>query len=168
MSACITYIARITQVTLKTVNNTLLIYNCCLCFLHIYSCSIFRLTNTVMTTPKRRIISFAFSVLYLILASFYLFNTRAQAIGHRYYVSFARKWSNCAIIPMRPLRTSYALFPRQLKRSLEEIKRLGLFNNFCRNVRKDYFDRIFKVNSALKSIFSVIEDQCRGGQRSSK
>ena len=31
MSACVTYITRITQVTLKTVNNTLLIYNWWLC-----------------------------------------------------------------------------------------------------------------------------------------
>ena len=66
------------------------------------------------------------------------------------------------------LRPSHALFPRQLKRSLQEMKRLGLFKNFCRNVRKAYFDKIFKVNSALKLIFSVIEDQCSGGQRSSK
>ena len=83
MSACITHITRITQVTLKTVNNTVLIYNCWLCFLHIYSCSIFRFTNTVMTTPKRRILSFAFSVLYLILASFIylLLVPRPQAVG---------------------------------------------------------------------------------------
>ena len=47
MSACVTYITRITQVTLKTINNTLLIYNWWLCFLNNYSsCSIFRLTNT--------------------------------------------------------------------------------------------------------------------------
>ena len=30
------------------------------------------------------------------------------------------------------------------------------------------FDRLFKVNSALKLILSVIEDQFSGGQRSSK
>ena len=47
------------------------------------------------------------------------------------------------------------------------MKRLGLFKNFYRNVRKAYFDKIFKVNSALKLIFSVIEDECSGGQRSS-
>ena len=34
------------------------------------------------------------------------------------------------------------------------------------NVRKAHFltDELLKVNSALKSIFSVIEDQCSGGQ----
>ena len=46
MSACVTYITRIAQVTLKTINNTLLIYNWWLCFFHIECRSIFRLTNT--------------------------------------------------------------------------------------------------------------------------
>ena len=63
---------------------------------------------------------------------------------------------------------SHALFPQQLKRSLEEEKRLGFFKNAYRNVRKVYFENeLLKVNSALKLIFSVIEDQCSGGQRSS-
>ena len=50
---------------------------------------------------------------------------------------------------------------------LEEMKRLGLFKNAYGNVRKAYeplTDELLKVNSALKPIFSVIEDQCSGGQ----
>ena len=119
MSASVTYITRIAQVTLKTINNTLLIYNWWLCFFHIefsfnfpahkhrldggvylsclltifaeiwsingkitrtvssvslagdkialnavicMICYIF-LDNGVMTTPKRRILSFGFTVL---------------------------------------------------------------------------------------------------------
>ena len=51
--------------------------------------------------------------------------------------SSARKWTNCAIVPMRPLRPSHASFPWQLKRSVEETKRPGFFKNAChRNVRK--------------------------------
>ena len=34
MSACVTYITRIAQVTLEFINNTLLIYNWWLCFFH--------------------------------------------------------------------------------------------------------------------------------------
>ena len=32
------------------------------------------------------------------------------------------------------------------------------------SVRPTFTDELLKVNSALKLIFSVIEDQCRGGQ----
>ena len=39
------------------------------------------------------------------------------------------------------LRPSHALFPWQLKLSLEEEKRVGFFKNAYRNVRKAYFDR---------------------------
>ena len=39
------------------------------------------------------------------------------------------------------LRPSHALFPRQLKQSLEEEKRVGIFKNAYPNVRKVYFDR---------------------------
>ena len=39
------------------------------------------------------------------------------------------------------LRPSHALFPGELKRSLEETKRLGFFKNVYPNVRKAYFDR---------------------------
>ena len=39
------------------------------------------------------------------------------------------------------LRLSHALFPWQLKRSLEEEKRVGFFKNAYRNARKAYFDR---------------------------
>ena len=81
-----------------------------------------------------------------------------------YYFSPARKWTNCAIVPMKPLRPSHALFPWQLKRSLQETKRPGVFKNAFRNVRKAYFDS----ETALKLIFSIIKDQCSGGQWSSK
>ena len=81
-----------------------------------------------------------------------------------YYFSSARKWTNCTIVPMRPLRPSHALFPRQLKRTLQETKRPGVFKNAFRNVRKGYFDS----EIALKLMFSVIKDQCSGGQQSSK
>ena len=39
------------------------------------------------------------------------------------------------------LRPSHALFPWELKRSLEETKRTGFFKNAYRNVREAYFDR---------------------------
>ena len=42
---------------------------------------------------------------------------------------------------MDKLRNSTALFPWQLKRSLEETKRPGFFKNAYRNVRKAFFDR---------------------------
>ena len=58
-----------------------------------------------------------------------------------YYFSSARKWTNCAIVPVRPLPPSHALVPWQLKRSLEETKPPGFFKNGYRNVRKAYFDR---------------------------
>ena len=48
---------------------------------------------------------------------------------------------NRAIVPMRPLHPSHALFPWQLKRRLEETKRPGFFKNAYRNVRKTWFDR---------------------------
>ena len=58
-----------------------------------------------------------------------------------YYFSSARKWTNCAIVPVRPSQPSHALVPGQLKRSLEETKRPGFFKNAYRNVREAYFDR---------------------------
>ena len=59
-----------------------------------------------------------------------------------YYFSSARKWTNCAIVPMRPMRPSRLnedLNRRQL--ALEEMKRVRFFKNAYRNVRKAYFDR---------------------------
>ena len=42
---------------------------------------------------------------------------------------------------------------------------MGFFKNAYRNIRKPTLtDELLKVNSALKLIFSVIEDQCSGGQ----
>ena len=42
---------------------------------------------------------------------------------------------------MRPMRPSHALVPWQLKRSLEETKRVKFFKNAYRNVHEAYFDR---------------------------
>ena len=36
------------------------------------------------------------------------------------------------------------------------------------SVKLTLTDEVLKVNSALKPVFSVIEDQCSGGQQSSK
>ena len=57
-----------------------------------------------------------------------------------------------------------------MKRSLEEMKRLGFFLKMFLviSVKPTATDELFKVNSALKLIFSVIEDQFSGRQRSSK
>ena len=57
-----------------------------------------------------------------------------------HYVSSARKWTNCAIVPMRPLRDSHA---NEVLGAigLEEMKRVGFFKNAYRKVRKAYFDR---------------------------
>ena len=81
-----------------------------------------------------------------------------------YYVSSARKWTNCTIVPLRP---SHA------QRSLEEMMRVRCEWDFSRmfivmSVKPTFTDELLKVNSTLKIIFSVIEGQCSGGQRSSK
>ena len=60
MYACVTYITHIAQVTLKTINNALLIYNWWLVSFTFSSCSIFRLTNTgwmVVCTFRLRSVS---------------------------------------------------------------------------------------------------------------
>ena len=53
-----------------------------------------------------------------------------------YYVSSARKWTNCAIV----FACSSSL-TAEAERSLEETKRPGFFKNAYRNVREAYFDR---------------------------
>ena len=68
---------------------------------------------------------------------------------------------------MRPLRPSHALVPRQLKQSEASKKRSD--RDFSRmlivmSVKPTLTEELLKVNSALKLIFSVIEDQCSGGQ----
>ena len=80
-----------------------------------------------------------------------------------YYFSSARKWTNCAIVHTRPCGL------RMLNRSLEEMMRVRSEWDFSRmlivmSVKPTLTDELLKVNSALKSIFSVIEDQCSGGQ----
>ena len=67
--------------------------------------------------------------------------------------------------------TLEALRPSHAQRSLNDASkmRVGFFKNVYRNVRKAYFDNeLLTVNSTLQIILSVIEDQCSGGQRSSK
>ena len=52
-----------------------------------------------MTTPKRRILSFVFTVLHLILASFYLFIVRAQAIDRGHGSQNALGFFFCIMFP---------------------------------------------------------------------
>ena len=63
------------------------------------------------------------------------------------------------------LRPSHALFPSELKRSSEETKRSGFSRMLIvMSVKPTLTEELLKVNSALKLIFSIIEDQCSGGQ----
>ena len=69
--------------------------------------------------------------------------------------------------------TLEALRPSHAQRSLEETMRERCEWDFSRmfivmSVKPSLTDELLKVNSTLKIIFSVIEDQCSGGQRSSK
>ena len=66
-----------------------------------------------------------------------------------------------------------ALRPSHAQRSLEEIMRVRYEWVSSRmfivmSVKPSLTDELLKVNSTLKIIFSVIEDQCSGGQQSSK
>ena len=69
--------------------------------------------------------------------------------------------------------TLEALRPSHAQRSLEEMKRGRCEWDFSRmfivmSVKPTLTDELLKVNSTLQIIFSVIEGQCSGGQRSSK
>ena len=69
--------------------------------------------------------------------------------------------------------TLEALRPSHAQRSLEEMMRVRCEWDFSRmfivmSVKPTLTDELLKVNSTLKIKFSVIEDQCSGGQRSSK
>ena len=69
--------------------------------------------------------------------------------------------------------TLEALRPSHAQRSREEMMRVRCEWFFSRmfivmSVKPSLTDELLKVNSTLKIIFSVIEDQCSGGQRSSK
>ena len=65
---------------------------------------------------------------------------------------------------MRPLRPSHANEDLGAM-GLEEMKRVGFFKNaYPMSAKPTLTDELLKLNSALKSIFSVIEDQCSGGQ----
>ena len=69
--------------------------------------------------------------------------------------------------------TREALRLSHAQRSLEEMMRVRCGWDFSRmfivmSVKPTLTDELLKVNSTLKIIFSVIEDQCSGGQRSSK
>ena len=72
-----------------------------------------------------------------------------------YYFSSARKWTNCAIVPMIIIK------PRRNDASSEwDFSRMLI----VMSVEPTLTDELLKVNSALKSILSVIEDQCSEGQ----
>ena len=82
-----------------------------------------------------------------------------------YYFSSARKGTNCAIIPIRPCGHRMLYFleswsEASKKRSDRDFSRMLI----VMSVKPTLTDELLKVNSALKSIFSVIEDQCSGGQ----
>ena len=69
--------------------------------------------------------------------------------------------------------TLEALRPSHAQRSLEEMMRVTCEWDFSRtfivmSVKPTLTDELLTVNSTLQIIFSVIEDQCSGGQRSSK
>ena len=69
--------------------------------------------------------------------------------------------------------TLEALRPSYAQGNLEEMMRVRCEWLFSRmfivmSVKPTLTDELLKVNSTLKIIFSVIEDQCSGGQRSSK
>ena len=66
-----------------------------------------------------------------------------------------------------------ALRPSHAQRSLDEMMRVRCECDFSRmfivmSVKRTLTDELLKVNSSLQITFSVIEDQCSGGQRSSK
>ena len=69
--------------------------------------------------------------------------------------------------------TLEALRPSYAQRSLQEMMRVRCEWDFSRMfivmaVKPTLTDELLNVNSTLEIIFSVIEDQCSGGQRSSK
>ena len=69
--------------------------------------------------------------------------------------------------------TLEALRPSHAQRSLEEMIRVRCEWDFSRmfivmSVKPTLTDELLTVNSTLQIIFFVIEDQCSGGQRSSK
>ena len=87
---------------------------------------------------------------------------------HVAYVTSSRKWTDCAIVPTRPCGLRMLYFPdswneASKKRSEWDFSRLLIVMSVKFTLR----DKLLKVNSALKLIISVIEDQCSGGQRSS-
>ena len=62
---------------------------------------------------------------------------------------------------MRRLRPSHALFPwPRINESDSDFSRMLI----VMSVKPTLTDELLKVNSALKPIFSVIEEQCSGGQ----
>ena len=69
--------------------------------------------------------------------------------------------------------TLEVLRPSHAQRSLEEMMRVKCEWDFSRmclvmSVKPTLTDELLTVNSTLQIIFSVIEDQCSGGQQSSK
>ena len=78
-----------------------------------------------------------------------------------YYVSSARKWPNCAIVSMTPCGLRMLNEASKKCASSEwDLSRMLI----VMSVKPSLTDELLKENSALKPIFSVIEDQCSGGQ----
>ena len=92
-----------------------------------------------------------------------------KCVGFLYYFSSARKWTNCAIVSMRPCGLHLLYFPD----SWNETSKKRSDWNFSRvvivlSLKLTLTYELLKLNSALKLILSVIEGQCSGGQWSSK
>ena len=78
-----------------------------------------------------------------------------------YYFSSARKWTNCAIVPMRPCGLRMLNEASKNDASSEwDVSRMLI----VMSVKPTFTDELLKVNSALKSISSLVEDQCSGEQ----
>ena len=62
--------------------------------------------------------------------------------------------------------TQKVLRPSHAQRSLDDARSEWDFSRMLivMSVKPTLTDELLKVNSALKPIFSVIEDQCSGGQ----
>ena len=81
-----------------------------------------------------------------------------------YYFSSARKWTNCAIVPLRPcgLRMLNEAWMMRVRCEWDFLRMFIVMSV------KPLTDELLKVNSTLQIIFPVTEDKCSGGQRSLK
>ena len=72
-----------------------------------------------------------------------------------YYFSSARKWTNCVIVPMRPCGLRMLEASKNDASSEWDVSRMLI----VMSVKPTFADELLKVNSALKSIFSLMEYQ---------